>query len=170
MKCVDLVSPYFQEDYQFEVGMNLNGKVVSVELSAIVHATENVEKVKTAILNLLPPATHDSIAFTRTYVRGHYGNPIVVFSTKVEKEKLARMIVEHLFSIMEPNTKEELTLILDKSMDEDGNFYIRLDKNEALRRRIKLTSRDPIRVKIGIRMWRPALNIARSALKDLGLV
>lgn len=150
--------------------MNLNGKVVGVELSAIVHATENVEKVKTAILNLLPPATHDFIDFRRTYVKGHHGNPIVVFSTKVMKEKLARIIVEHLFSIMEPNIKKELTLILDKSMDEDGNFYVRLDKNEALRGRIRLTSRDPIRVKIGIRTCGLTLDMAKSALKDLGLV
>jgi len=167
---LDHASPYLQGDHQVEVDMNLIGKVVNVELSAIVHATENVEKVKEAIMNLLPPATHDSITFKRTYARGHYGNPIMIFSTRVGKETLARMIVEHLFSIMEPNIKQELNLILDKSMDEDGNFYVRLDKNEALRRRIKLTSRDPIRVKIGIRMWRPTLDIARSTLKDLGLV
>ncbi|MGQ9542865.1 MAG: RNA-binding domain-containing protein [Candidatus Bathyarchaeia archaeon] len=148
----------------------VSGRIISLELSAIVHATENVEKVKEAILNILPPNLHDSITFKRTYLKGHYGNPIIVFSTRIMKEKLVKGAVEYLFKVMEPTIKQELNIFFAKYLDEDGNFYIRLDKQEAFMKRIKLASGDPIRVKIGIRMWRPTLDVARSTLRELGLI
>jgi len=147
-----------------------SGKVVSVEFSTIAHATENLEKVEAAILNILPSELHGSISLSRMYLKGHHGNPIATFAMRIVKEKIAEIVVQHLFTMMSLSDKRELCLEFEKYFDEEGNFYIRLDKQEAFRGRIKLAREDPIRIKIKAKMWRRNMESVRETFRSLGMI
>jgi RNA binding exosome subunit len=67
------------------------------------------------------------------------------------------------------NEKHEVNLDFENLLDENGNFYVRLDKQEALKGKIKLATRDPIRIKMKARMFRPTPNGVREIFKDLGM-
>jgi RNA binding exosome subunit len=145
------------------------GKVVSIELSTIAHATESLDKVETAILNVLPTQVHDSTSFCRHYLKGHHGNPIVTLTMRLAKGKAARTSVEHLFRMLSPTEKHELDLEFERYLDEEENFYIRLDKQEAFKGKIKLAREEPIRIKIRIEMWHPTPEGAKEILRNLGM-
>ena len=60
------------------------GKVISIELSAIAHATESIEAVEKSIRNILPLEIYDALQFTRRYLKGHHGNPITTSNLNIK--------------------------------------------------------------------------------------
>ena len=143
--------------------------VVSVEFSTIVHATEDVNKVMEAVSNIIPSEFRDSIAFTRRYLDGHHRNPIVTLTARVTKKEMAEAIVSNIFTNLSRPEINELNLDLERSIDEENNFYIRLDKQEAVHHRVRLTREDPIRVKIRTKTWPPTVEDIRKIFMDLGM-
>jgi len=145
------------------------GKVVYVEFSTIAHATEDVNRVTEAVLSIIPSELRGSIPFTRRYLDGHHGNPIVMLTVRVTKEKIAETIVEHIFAMLSRPERRELSLDFDRSLDEENNFYIRLDKQEAANGRVRLTREDPIRVKVRTKTWRRTVEGIKKIFMDLGM-
>jgi len=118
--------------------------IQSVEISTIAHATEDPSKVDNALQNLLLD-THQP--FTRRYLEGHHGNPIVKIEAKLTHESAARFaytLIRHL------SKSERLILLRDLQLhsDDDGNLYIRVDKQKSLLGAFQMAEEDPIRVKI----------------------
>ena len=145
------------------------GRIMSVQLSAIAHATEDTSKVEMAMLNTLPADLRDSISISRQNLKGHHGNPIVMLTIRISKGKAVKGVVQNLFKMMIPNEKQEVNLDFENLLDENGNFYVRLDKQEALKCKIKLATRDPIRIKMKAKMFRPTPNGVIEIFKDLGM-
>jgi len=81
--------------------------VQSVEISAIAHATDNLEKIQAALTTIMPESLKGRQLFTRRYLEGHYRNPITTFEARLTK----------------PADVEEFT----------SNFFRRLSKSEKLR-------------------------------------
>jgi len=146
------------------------GKVLSVELSTIVHATESLEKVETAILNVLPNQVRDPTSFSRCYLKGHHGNPIVTLTMRLAKGEAARTSVEYVFRMLSHTEKQKLDLEFERYLDEEDNFYIRLDKQEAFKGKVKLGREESIRIKIKTKKWQPTPDAAREILRNLGMV
>jgi len=144
--------------------------IVSVEFSTIVHATEDADRVTEAVLNIIPSELRSSISFTRRYLEGHHRNPIVMLTARVAEKEMAKAIVKHLFTMLSRSERRELNLDLEKSLDEENNFYTRLDKQEAVNGRVKLTREDPIRVKVRTKTWRPTVEDIRKIFMDLGMI
>lgn len=144
--------------------------IVSVEFSTIVHATEDAGRVMEAVLNIIPSELRGSISFTRRYLEGHHRNPIVMLTARVAKKEMAKAIVKHLFTMLSRSERRELNLDLERSLDEENNFYTRLDKQEAVNGRVRLTREDPIRVKVRTNTWRPTVEDIRKIFMDLGMI
>ena len=122
--------------------------VQSIELSTIAHATEDLEKVETALAYLLPVSLRGRQPFNRRYLQGHYGNPIVTFEAHVTGPTgLAEFKDSFLKQL---SAIDKLTIIrdLDRCADKDGNLYIRIDKQRMYDGRVRLGQDDPIRVRI----------------------
>ncbi len=118
--------------------------IQSVELSTIAHATEDPNKVDKALQNLLQ-GIHQQ--FTRHYLEGHHGNPIVKIEAKLTHENAG----EFAYSLVHKLSKSERLLLLrdiQLHSDDDGNLYIRVDKQRSLQGAIQMAEDDPIRVKI----------------------
>lgn len=122
--------------------------IQTVEISTIAHATDDLDKVQQALTRLIPEALKDRQLFTRRYVEGHYGNPIVTFEARLTKRSEIDDFTTFLRSQLAP--KDKLTIQRDLSLysDGDGNLYIRIDKQRIFRGIVQLGEEDSIRVRM----------------------
>jgi RNA binding exosome subunit len=142
-------------------------EVLSVELSLLVHATEDQDKVLTAVRNLFPPEHTKEITVSRKNLQGEYGNPISVFEAKIEDaavvEGFLRNVGQNLPQVEKESLLEGLELRLTK-----GNLYLRLDKQAAFRGKPELCLADPIRLRIKFRTSK--VDEITNTIRRLGLV
>jgi RNA-binding protein len=120
--------------------------IQSVEISTIIHATEDPEKVQTALDTVLPYTLRQ--LFTRRYVEGHHGNPIITVNAKLTKPTDINQFTNHFIPKLQHIERLKITRDLTLHSDADGNLYIRVDKQTASQGTVQLSEDDPIRVKI----------------------
>jgi len=124
--------------------------VAYVDVRFCAHATEDVDKVVMAVQNVLPSDHMEDISFRRSNLEGHYGNPITFFDARIKDKETVRALVENLSANLSSLDKEELGRTIHRCI-EKGSLYIRLDKHDALKVKIKLVTSDPIRIRIRFR-------------------
>ena len=124
--------------------------IAYVDIRFSAHATEDVNKVMKAFYNVLPHQEPENIVLKQYSLEGHYGNPITFFETKIKNRQTIGMLIERLSNNLSSLDKEELGTNISRYC-EKGSLYIRLDKQGALRGKIKLVTSDPIRMRIRFR-------------------
>jgi RNA binding exosome subunit len=124
--------------------------VAYVDIRFCVHATEDLDKVVTAVQSVLPSDHVEDITFNRSRLEGHYGNPITFFETRIKNKETVRALIENLSANLSSLDKEELGRGINKHVEE-GSLYFRLDKQAAFQNKIKLVTSDPIRIRIRFR-------------------
>lgn len=111
------------------------------------HATENSEKVITAIRNLLPTEFSESVVFQKTRLTGHHGNPIILIEAKLEDKQLLPVALQkiggNLTSLDKEHLENDIKLHLEKR-----NLYLRFDKQFAFQGEVRFSQNDPIHFKI----------------------
>ncbi|MEM1509000.1 MAG: RNA-binding domain-containing protein [Thermofilaceae archaeon] len=140
--------------------------ISSLEIFTLCHATENSEKVKRSIMNLLPfsiKTLYESLIDV-TLLEGHYGNPIFFLKLKIDNSVHATLIIKHLMKNLDPSDILNLETAIDLHQDSSGNLYLRFDKQQAYLGRVKLNKGDDV-IKIKIR-FKP---FARQEFKSRGL-
>ncbi|MCL1978095.1 MAG: hypothetical protein FWG55_08375 [Candidatus Bathyarchaeota archaeon] len=118
-----------------------------VDLRVFAHATEDSEKVLTALRNLLPIELTETVNFEKNSLTGHHGNSITLFTTQLTEKKLLPAILEKIGQNLNVLDKEELNNNLNLHL-ERTNLYLRFDKQAAFLGKIKFTQDDPIHFKI----------------------
>jgi RNA-binding protein len=130
--------------------MSTKPPIAYIEIRVFAHATEDPTKVQTAIQNLLPlepDQTQPTLIFDKSILTGHHGNPITLFTTKLEDKKHLPKILEKIGQTL--STLDKQTLETDIKLHiEKGNLYLRFDKQSACTGSIKFTQNDPIHVKV----------------------
>ena len=134
--------------------MTFSGAVLSskapvgyVDLRVFAHATEDPERVLTAVRNVLPSQSVDSVVFKRSSLAGHHGNPIVLFEARVKDRTLVQAVFAKLCSGLGLMDKEVLAGEISGHL-ERGNLYLRLDKQSAFLGEVRLGSVDPVHVRV----------------------
>ena len=145
------------------------GKVVSIEVSAIAHATESIEAVEKSIRNILPLEIYDSLKFTRRYLKGHHGNPITTLNLNIKGKDETKFVLKILFQLMDKAEKDKLIFEFENFLDDKENLYIRLDKQEAFKGKVILTNKDPIRIKIKTEVWHSTPQKVMEIFNRLGM-
>jgi RNA binding exosome subunit len=125
-----------------------NRSLQSVQISTIAHATDDLDKVQLALRFLLPDSLKAGEVFTRRYVQGHHGNPIVTFEARLTKPQQVDELAHRFTRQLAKREKLLIQRNLDMHCDDQGNLYIRLDKQQAFRGAMELSDEDPIRVKL----------------------
>ncbi|HKM76908.1 MAG TPA: RNA-binding domain-containing protein [Candidatus Bathyarchaeia archaeon] len=120
--------------------------VQSVEISTIIHATEDPEKVQAALDTVFPPTLRK--LFTRRYLEGHHGNPIITINAKLSKAADIKQFTQHFLPKLSRDERLKILRDLILLTDAEGNLFIRVDKQSAFQGLMQLTEHDPIRVKI----------------------
>jgi RNA-binding protein len=127
--------------------MSLKPPIGYIDIRVFAHATENVEKVLTAVRNLLPTDLAETARFEKSSLTGHYGNSITLFTTQLTDKKLLPVLLEKMGSSLNALDKEELNNNI-KLHVEKHNLYLRFDKQSAFLGSLKFAQTDPIHLKI----------------------
>jgi RNA binding exosome subunit len=118
-----------------------------LDIRVFTHATEDPQKVQTAVRNLMPDELAHTILFEATNLTGHHGNPITLLTAKITDKKLLPKTLEKIGAGLNSLDKEQLCTDLALHL-ERGNLYLRFDKQSAFLGQLKFTPNDPIHVKI----------------------
>ena len=134
--------------------MTFSGAVLSsktpvgyIDLRVFAHATEDPERVLTAVRNVLPSESVDSVLFKRSSLAGHHGNPIVLFEARVKDRRLVQAVFAKLCSGLGLMDKQVLAGEISGHL-ERGNLYLRLDKQSAFLGEVRLGSVDSVHVRV----------------------
>lgn len=128
--------------------------IAYIDIRVFAHATEYTEKVLLAVRNVLPTELVDKVVFKKTSLIGHYRNPIIVFETRIKEKDAVKTVFEKLASGLGSLDKENLNNEIKQHLD-NGNLYIRLDKQSAYLNELKLCSTDAIHFRIRFRKSNP---------------
>jgi RNA-binding protein len=102
---------------------------------AFCQATEDEAKVISAIKFV---SGSDEINITKSL--GFHGNPIMILETEIKSKKR----IDSVFLNLGHQYLRELRDTLESRLDDDGNFFFRLDKQEAFEGRIVVTTNDDV--------------------------
>ena len=122
--------------------------VQSVDVSTIAHATEDLEKVQNALIRLVPASLKGRQIFTRRYLQGHHGNPIVTFEAHITEPRDVEEFTKCFLNQLQAVDKAYIVKELDRHSDSEGNLYVRIDKEQMFRGTARLGQDDPIRVRM----------------------
>ena len=120
-----------------------------MKISAIAHATENPEKVVQAIRNLCPEEA--SVRPTINRAKGHHGNEIVALVFTIRNTKVAKSFLQNIWNSLSQLDRTEVYSSLTSRIDSTGTLFMRVDKQEALKGRIRLQNIDPVKIGISFR-------------------
>ncbi len=117
--------------------------VSRIEARVYVHATESKEKVLQALLNLFPEDVREELVIEEEMYEGHYGNPIVVLTARLEGEN-ARKALESILSRMRAADIRYLEGSLDERVDKSGAMYFRVSKQDAYLGEVSIYEADDV--------------------------
>jgi RNA binding exosome subunit len=124
-----------------------SNSIAYLELSFIVHATEDEVKVLEAVRNILPQDLFDQLVFKRRKLKGEHGNPILYFKIRIKDKKVTEAIIKNFsfnFSLLnKEKLQQDFNLYYNK-----GSLYIRIDKQKAFMGRLRLGKIDPIHIRV----------------------
>jgi RNA binding exosome subunit len=118
-----------------------------INVRAFAHATEDPEKVLTAIRNILPEELGENATFKKTILTGHHKNPIILFETKLTDKQQLPTALEKIAAGLSPLDKEKLDSEIKLHL-EKRNLYLRFNKQSAYQGELRFSSNDPIHFKI----------------------
>ena len=129
--------------------MNSLARAVSAKISTIRHATEDPEKVAQAIRNLSFGVA--SLGFTMTRAKGHHGNEITTSVFMIRNAKHAEIFLKNIWRGLSRLDRTEVYSSLASRIDSTGSMFLRIDKQAALKGRIRLENTDPVKIEISFR-------------------
>ena len=118
-----------------------------VDIRVFAHATEDLEKVSSAVRNTLPKEISENTVLQKTSLTGHHRNPIVLFQTKITDKKALPLVLEKIASSLSSLDKQTLNIEMKLHL-EKRNLYLRFDKQSAFLGVHKFSQIDPIHLKI----------------------
>jgi len=142
---------------------------LSAHFDAIAHATEDIQKVEQAIRSLIQLVIVGNVNLTRRYLKGHYGNMIATISAKLSAKELSSDPLRALSRQLTESDRRFLSENMKSCIDEDGNLYLRFDKQEAFMGKVRLHQGDPIRMKLKFASTRNSETILK-ACRESGLI
>ena len=122
--------------------------IAFVQLRCYCHATEDRNKVETALSTILGKVWEGIKPVTWQLHEGYYGNTIESLNLRLGKKSDIADLLQDLFARMQKEDKHEIEKSLTQRLDEDNNLHLRLDKQAAFRGDIRIGSEDTIRLQI----------------------
>ncbi len=114
-------------------------KVLRASIKAFAHATEDIDKVRDALKNILPDEIKNAINnLNVTTVRGHYGNEINILDLTLSKNDSYSLLKNILCKLEETERNILLASLSSRSGVKHSHLYVRLSKQDAYLGKLKL--------------------------------
>jgi RNA binding exosome subunit len=120
-------------------------KIERLEISAIAHATEDLDRVIAALKNAIPRDLWNELERSMKILslEGYYGNPVTRI-VAVLKGKEAENAVKHILLSIDRSDFETLVFTLDRRFDGKGRVFIRLSKQDAYLGKLRIAEGDDV--------------------------
>lgn len=139
-------------------------RIERVNVSAVVHSTEDMEKVGEAMAELFP--FEFEIEVSRA--KGHYGNELTFLEVELKDRRKIEEFLEHLFRrLKESGELEYLKDTLEERIDAGNVLHLRFDKQRAYMGEVVLGSSDPIAVRVKITTFPAKRELALKAVREM---
>jgi len=137
-------------------------RVLRLEIEAFCHATEDLRKVKEAMLNVVPEDLRQKVSesLNVSMLEGFYGNPIFVLRVAIEDSDVAERIFMGILSRLSREDLEKLSLTVNQRLDTSGRLHLRLDKQRALMGDLRIYDGDDV-VKVKAKLSRGMISAVR---------
>lgn len=145
--------------------------VHSIEFKVFVKLEDDIEKLKTTLLNLIPFPIElfekEKIKLNEEVVKIVDGRSMKILSVILTKQRHTSKFLDFFKSKLSKEIIDTLILQLDSRMDEDLNFFIRLDKKHLIHDKFELTdSGDCFHLKFLIASYPAKLDSAKQIVKS----
>ncbi|MEM1521679.1 MAG: RNA-binding domain-containing protein [Thermofilaceae archaeon] len=146
----------------------MSREALRLEATVFCHATENLEKVRTALLNLFPSDLRHEVeeGIKVSMLQGFYGNVIHVLKLVVDKPELASTLLKAILEKLPHEDLRRVEATLEQRIDSSGNLHVRFDKQNAYLGRMRVYDGDDV-IKVKVKLSRHALNEVRSRGLDV---
>ena len=91
------------------------------------------------------------MGFTMTRAKGHHGNEIATSVLMIRNATNAEVFLKNIWSGLSQFDKAEVYSSLASRIDGTGTMFLRIDKQAALKGRIRLENTDPVKIEISFR-------------------
>lgn len=129
-------------------GDGVKHTITHVDVSVLVHVTENVQKVLKAVRKLFPSTYSDAVSFKTENLFGHHKNLIILIKTTIREKTIVEALIKNVYNNLDGDDKDKLFQEFNQRLNAKKTFFVRLDKQKAYLGKIKLGNIDPILIKI----------------------
>ena len=144
---------------------------VRLDVQASVQATEDADKVKTAIEHIFPQDIRGTLTFKTTKLRGHYHNPIFRIEIQLTQRNLVTQTLSAIGQQLTSDDRDQIARTLASRVNTKGHLFLRLDKQEAYQGRVRIINRgDSIRLVIRFSGRKPTLNEIETSCREFNLL
>jgi RNA binding exosome subunit len=126
----------------------LKGPIQSVEITYLIHATEDQQKVEGAIAKVLAIKAQPVVE----RLEGHFGNEILSVRLHLVGEE-ANLAFQVVVARLPEELKAGLLENIGAYLDEHSAFFLRLDKQQLVAGTLALGSGDSVRLKVKPRLF-----------------
>lgn len=109
--------------------------IASLSFRTFAHATEDEERVEQAL-----KFASGAEEITKSKSEGYHGNPIVVMEAKISRSRE----IKAFFASLPIDDVQRLLDTLERRVDEESMFFLRLDKQAAYEGRMGLGENDDV--------------------------
>jgi RNA binding exosome subunit len=133
-----------------------------LKLRALCHPTEDVARVRKA-LEFVAGAAVD---VDDTAVETHHGLALHVLEASLEKSRALRNVLDRIFEV--EGALEVLRASVDSRTDDDGVFFLRVEKQDAFLGKLTLTSgEDCIQIRLKVEAYPANREAALGVLREI---
>ena len=126
----------------------MKGPIQSVEVTYLIHATEDQRKVEEAIEKALSIEAQPVVE----RLEGHFGNEILSVRIHLIGEE-ANLAFQGVVARLPKDLKAELHANVGAFVDEHSAFFLRLDKQQLVAGTLAFGSGDSVRLKVKPRLF-----------------
>ena len=125
-----------------------------IEARAHSRATEVIDRVQSAVLNLFPESVRESVQIVRETTEGHRQTLIVVLSAVLEDKEACETALSFIADTLSETDRWTIIRSLPLRLDDQCILFLRIDKQESFLGRIQLANdADVISVKIHLKQY-----------------
>ena len=124
-------------------------EVATAEISFLIHATEDRDRVINLISSILLVNRHE---FEAENLLGHWGNEIAIIKCRLNG-KFANDVANIILNSLDTFDRKKMLYSLDDYVDDKGTLHIRLDKQWICESKIQLSDIDSIKIKFKPRLF-----------------